>query len=112
MIITQDPYGNIFYSNSDEIILFENDSVKSNHTVYSDRLYQWDWEKYNSIRKKIFNDESQYFDGLNPKDIERFLIEYLGKELVLVRVQKYINKSNGFPYWRFDYSTNDETHTE
>lgn len=50
--------------------------------------------------------------NLNPKDIERFLIEYLGKELILVRVQKYINKSNGFPYWRFDYSTNDETHTE
>lgn len=73
-------------------------------TVYSDRLLQWDYEKHNSLCKKYFGNEGQYWSGRDPKTIEKFLQDYLEKpNLVLCKIEQLENQSNGYPYWRFDY---------
>ena len=73
-------------------------------TVYSDRLYQWDWEKYNKLCKKYFGDVGQYFSNRNPKKIEAMLQEYCKEpKLNLTLIMEYCNQSSGYPVWRFDF---------
>ena len=57
-------YGSVDYNSENKEI---------NDTVYSDRLYQWDYEKYNKLCEKHFGDKGQYFSNRNPKNIENFL---------------------------------------
>jgi len=76
---------------------------KEAHTVYSDRLYQWDFKKYNKICKKVFGNVGQYFNHRDPKLIEKFLSLYFDKKLKLHMIEEHCNKSNGYPLWRFDY---------
>ena len=73
--------------------------------VYSDRLRQWDYEKYCKVCHKVFhNCGGVSFDGRDPKDIERFLSGYLGKPVKLGAVLKGCNVANGNPYWVFFYN--------
>lgn len=106
MITYVDGKGNIITSmNKDKYggeILYERKGVESKHSEHSDRLYQFDPEKFDVCRMKVFGNHSQYFDEPSEK-IEQFLCEYLGKKIILVRNTKYINASSGYPYWRFDY---------
>ena len=76
------------------------DDVK---TVYSDRLYQWDSSKFESVSNKIWGKYSQYFDDKEPHEIEAFLSEYMDKKIRLVAIMECCNHSSGFPYWRFCY---------
>lgn len=72
------------------------------HSVYSDRLRQWDWDKHNELCKKHFGNEGQYWDGRSDEKIEAFLRDYYGKEeLQLVGIMTGCNASNGYPYWVF-----------
>ena len=73
------------------------------HTVYSDRMFQWDSEKYNKCCDEIFGNHGQYFDNRNPDKINQFLNKYFGKEVKLTAILQYCNVSTGFPYWRFIY---------
>ena len=97
----------IIYSNGtnfrDGIISYDNHQVPNN-SVYSDRLYQWDYKKYNSLCEEIFGESGQSFFSRKTEDVEKFLRLYIGNEnLVLCRITQYENQSNGYPYWRFDY---------
>lgn len=82
----------------------------ANASFYSDRLYQWDPDKFNKSRKKISGGESQYFDD-SPLEIEKFLREYFSNDdLHLVKIEKGCNQSTGYPVWHFTvYSTNPTT---
>lgn len=75
--------------------------------VYSDRMCQWDYDKYRKLCKEHFNDNGgDYFNSRSAKDIESFLREYFGKpELELVRVEEQCNVSNGYPVWAFWFIT-------
>lgn len=99
--------GDLYYSNigpRGEIIQYENNSIESNSSVYSDRMYQWDSNKFNTCCKKIFGNESQYFySNRTVEQIEKFLRLYLKKNITLVRITRHTNVSNGFPLWLFDY---------
>lgn len=87
-----------------EMIQYQNNSIESNHTVYSDRMFQWDSKKYNELCDKHFGNQSQYFyEDRSHESVEKFLIEYISKDIILQRIVRYVNASNGFPYWRFDY---------
>lgn len=90
-----DPY--VVYKKDDRI----KESVKG--CVYSDRLFQWDSSKFNSLSRKYFNNERQMdWSERNPKDIEKFLIEYHELEnLELIGILNGCNVSNGYPYWVF-----------
>lgn len=77
--------------------------VNKTTTVYSDRLYTWDWIKFNSCCKKIWGNESQCFDNRCSNDIERFLCMYLNKKVRLHMIAQGCNHSSGAPLWLFNY---------
>ena len=74
-------------------------------TMYSDRMFNWDSNKFNRCCKKCFGNTGQWFNNRSKKDIDRFLSMYLEKEVNTFLIVCYENRSNGFPYWRFDYCT-------
>lgn len=91
------------YSYSPYVIWKNEYTQKQSCTVYSDRLIQWDYNKYNECCRNVWGNEEQYFDGRNPKDIEKFLSMYFNKEIKLTAIMEGCNVSNGYPYWIFFY---------
>lgn len=96
----------IYYQNGsvEEINTYELPyyDIEPNTTLYSDRLWQWDSDKYNKCNNEVFGNTSQYFNISEHKKIEKFLSLYLDKPVKLVKIKEEINVSNGYPYWRFD----------
>lgn len=76
---------------------------ETDDVCYSDRLMQWDMDKFNSICKGIWGNTGQYFDNRRPTDIETFLCDYFGREVILTAILKGCNYGNGYPYWVFAY---------
>jgi hypothetical protein len=75
--------------------------------AYSDRLFQWDSKKYNEYCRYVFNNEGQYWNNRNHKDIEKFLRLYFeDNTLILQWIIEGCNPSNGYPYWVFGYKRN------
>ena len=72
-------------------------------TVYSDRLFSWDNEKFSKTYKSIWGTSSRYFYDKNIEDIEKFLRVYLKKEINLTLVAQGCNCSTGEPFWMFNY---------
>lgn len=71
---------------------------------YSDRLYQFDSDKYNKLCIKYFGNSGQmWYEEREPDRIESFLQEYLEKPIKLAMVLQGCNRSNGYPYWVFQY---------
>jgi len=82
----------------------ENDQITG--CVYSDRMMQWDWDKFNSLSEKHFGNRGQMFGNRSPDKIEAFLKDYFGKpELKLIVIQECCNVSSGYPIWIFHYSS-------
>ena len=78
---------------------------KHNAAVYSDRLMQWDYDKFNRCCVHVWDNEGQYFSSREPKEIERFLQLYNDSpELKLVDIIEGCNVGNGYPYWVFRYN--------
>jgi hypothetical protein len=74
------------------------------HAVYSDRLRQWDFDKFRALSRTHFGNEGDSFHSRKPAKIEAFLREWFEQpELQLVRVEEHCNVSNGFPVWVFWY---------
>lgn len=77
-----------------------------NGSDYTDRLEQWDYDKYNRLAKEIYKD-ARPFDSYHCRGdlIEKFLRAYHGNETIkLLRVIEYCNWSSGYPTWRLDYT--------
>ena len=91
--------------NYDEYVIWkdENFDKEKYSTVYSDRLYQWDYKKYNRCCQEVFKNQGQMFYQREPKEIEKFLSMYFEKEVKLTAVMQGCNQSSGFPYWIFLY---------
>ena len=89
----------------DPFMIFFNDKAKkkATGTSYSDNLLHEDWDKHNLLCKKHFGNEGQYWDKRDPKKIEAFLSDFFDKKVILVANIQYVNVSNGFPVWRFDF---------
>jgi len=88
----------------DEFVFWIGDYKKGeSETVYSDRLYSWDSEKYNKCCLKVWNNKGQYFDNRKPEDIEKFLSLYMDMKIKLTAIVEGCNVSNGYPYWVFYY---------
>lgn len=81
-------------------------NLEANGTVYSDRLWQWDYTKTDELCYKHFGTKGQYFNRRSPAHIEAFLRDWIGDpELKLVLIMEYCNQSSGYPVWRFDYKS-------
>lgn len=75
------------------------------HAVYSDRLFQYDYEKHNILCKRHFGNDGQVWDNRSNEKIEAFLQDYFGNpKLELVGIMKGCNMSSGHPYWIFMYN--------
>ena len=72
--------------------------------VYSDRLYQWDHEKFDRLCKKHFGDIAQVFYSRSPEAVEAFLRDYLENPAIeLELIMEGCNQATGFPVWVFYY---------
>lgn len=101
--IKRNPFSHPY--NYDEYVIWKDESFDKEKysAVYSDRLYQWDYEKYNRCCKEVFENQGQQFYQREPKEIERFLSMYFDKEIKLTAIMQGCNQSSGFPYWIFLY---------
>lgn len=90
----------------DAFVTYKSNYDKTNkyNTVYSDRLYQWDYEKYNNYCMEIWGDRGQYFYNRTHGDIEKFLGLYFDKEIVLNVIMEGCNVASGYPYWVFIFN--------
>lgn len=74
------------------------------HAVYSDRLFQWDSNKHDSLCLKHFGDRGQMWSSRSPAAIEAFLRDYFGRQdLELQLVMEGCNVASGYPYGVFYY---------
>ena len=88
----------------DPYVQWESDDNKEwDSSVYSDRLMQWDFNKFNTCCQQVFGDEGQYFSNREPKKIEQFLSLYFEYPIKLIIIQEGCNVSNGYPYWIFHF---------
>jgi len=100
-LVEKDKY-NYQYS-YDPYVVWKNNYLPDSSMVYSDRLMQWDFRKFNKCCLQVWNNEAQYFHSRQPKDIEKFLSLYFGKEIKLTVIMEGCNVSNGYPYWIFGF---------
>lgn len=77
-----------------------------NDTIWSDRIQQQDYSKVERLKKKHFGNVSDYYSNANPKKIEAFLSEFLGRDVTIIFIMEYCNVSSGYPVWRFDVKHN------
>lgn len=68
--------------------------------VYSDRLYQWDYEKASESWIKA---EEKYGNEDTVRKYEFYLSEYYNKQVEINHIIAGVNASNGFPYQAFGF---------
>lgn len=93
------------YSFEGHILWRRHPNDKSQHTVWSDRLHQWDSAKYRALVNKYAKGAGDYFwDSAKQETVVEFMREYLDKQdLEVCFLMKYCNQGSGFPVWRIDY---------
>lgn len=87
----------------DDYVEWKGNYREFDSAVYSDRLYQWDTEKYKKCYEQVFKNNGQRFDSKNVSGIRQFLSMYFGKEIELTAIMQGCNHTSGFPYWIFFY---------
>jgi hypothetical protein len=80
---------------------YKKDNYDNNHTVYCDRMWQQDWDKYNKCCREVWGNEGQYFDNRTPESIEKFLSLYYNRPIKLTIIMEGCNWSTGYPVWIF-----------
>ena len=91
------------YSFDEHVLWKSEDCEKTDCFVYSDRMMSWDWDKFHESMKQVWEKHGHYFDGDDPKDVEKFLSLYNDKPVKLTAILKGCNLSNGYPYFIFGY---------
>jgi hypothetical protein len=72
--------------------------------VYSDRLYQENYELTSSLIKKHCGSESQMWDRFTVAQLQSFLRERLARpNLELAYVMQCCNQASGYPLWYLAY---------
>ena len=84
------------YSYSEYFLFGNRKSVEDARGYYSDRLWQWDEVKFDSLWKKHVG--CKWRDAPVYK-LSAFLSEYFGEKLEVVGLAEGCNPGNGYPYW-------------
>lgn len=87
----------------DDYVEWKGNYRQFDSAVYSDRLYQWNTEKYKKCYEQVFKNNGQRFDSKNVSGIRKFLSMYFDKEIELTAIMRGCNISSGFPYHIFFY---------
>lgn len=81
-----------------------NKSLQADDTVYTDRLWQWDYSKAEKLCFRHWGNVGQMFYDREPEQIQAFLRDYLDvPNLTLVLIMQCVHLGNGYPLWRFDF---------
>lgn len=83
--------------------IFRRNWSRNDKSVDSDRLFEWDSEKYNKLSKEVFGNAGQNFGNRYPEEIQQFLQLYLGRRVLITGIMECCNAGNGYPYWTFYY---------
>lgn len=81
-------------------------NIKPKGSAYSDRMMEWDFDKFQKSLIKIFGNKSQLFykSHKSPDKVELFLREYFDDDsILLLEVKHSINQYTGYPVWCFIY---------
>lgn len=81
--------------------IFVRNHKNSDEVVYSDRLRQWNSERYRELLSKWFGNTSDNFSNRYPEQIQKFLSDYFEKRILLTGIEQACNVGNGYPYWIF-----------
>lgn len=74
----------------------ENDEI--NNTMWSDRLKQWDHEKFNECWER--HCEGENFKSASKQQLTNFLRDYTDDpQLELIVLMESCNQASGFPLW-------------
>lgn len=92
----------------DPFVIWKGNYDPSDSAVYSDRLMQWDFARFNKCAQAVLGDERQMFSNCSPNSVERFLSLYFDKNIKLTGIQQGCNVSTGYSYWIFHYKTADK----
>ena len=85
------------YSYSEFFIFGNREVIKKVYGAdYSDRLWEWGYDKANALWKKHVNTR---WEHASEAQLSAFISEYHGKELKVVALAEGCNPSNGYPYW-------------
>ena len=85
----------------DPVLVWKGNFSQTTDCLDSDRLMQWDYDKFNACCNEVWGNTGQMFYNRSPEEIEIFLRKYLGIALVLTGVEIACNACNGYPYWSF-----------
>jgi len=75
---------------------------EADHSVYSDRMFQWDSEKFVTAKKEACGNKPFYH--CSEEELGHFLSLYNGTPQEFVALWQGNNASNGFEYWIFFYN--------
>ena len=96
------------YSYDPFVIFDSGESRVGTNTVYTDMLLQQNHSKCNDLMEKHFGNSKQNWRDRSKEDIESFMRDWCNNpNLRVIRLKEYCNSSNGYPYWRIDYASND-----
>lgn len=88
----------------DPFLIWKNDyNETKSKIVYSDRLLEWDKDKFAQCSKEVWNNTGQTFYNRKPEEIEEFLKKYFEKEVKLTAIKECCNVTTGYPIWIFYY---------
>lgn len=74
------------------------------HCVYTDRIFQWDWDKAERLVKKHM--PGKRWSNAGHEAIEAFLRAYQDDPgLQLIVVMEWCNQATGYPVWSLHYKT-------
>jgi hypothetical protein len=69
----------------------------SDEANYSDRLWQWDYNKTETLWKK--HCEGHRYDNVPMAKLTAFMSEWHGRKVEVTALAEGCNPSNGYPYW-------------
>lgn len=70
---------------------------------YSDRMQQWDPDKFKECWKKVSTGQGIYAANKDPVTVNKFLNLYFGYEVKITAIMQGCNKNSGFPFWLYIY---------
>lgn len=98
-----------FNASKDKLEAVEKDNLDT-FSVFTDRLFTENPDKFNSSALEVFNNKGQCFDNRQPSLIEKFLQNYFSDQSIcLLKIIEECNASNGFPIWYFKFSKGKKT---
>ena len=71
--------------------------------MYSDRLRQWDSDKFKKYSLSVFGNEADYFNERSPRKISEFLSLYFDRKVVVIKITEWCNVATGYPVWSFEF---------